>query len=281
MPDKNFLEEYSLFKKVNLAEAYPEEKIKYLPKPPINMYCKQCDSEQTFKMLNQYDELGEVVYPETIKANLNLILRVKYGCAACGESQHVFYIRFIKKLINEGKENEEEKYFLQKVFQDPPREPSVDKNLKKTLGKDIDYYKKGLISESQGYGIAAFAYFRRIIENIIDDLLSMIPNLMEDEEKEKYMEALEKTKKEHVAADKIKLVKDLIPKVLMPDDQNPLSIIYGVLSNGLHKEEDDDCLEKAEIIRSSLVFLVRQIKNTQSESKDFTQRMKNLLEKKS
>lgn len=63
------------------------------------------------------------------------------------------------------------------------------------LGEREETFKKGLTCESQGYGIGAYAYYRRIVEEVIDELLDGIADLMSGEDKEKYMEALEEKKK--------------------------------------------------------------------------------------
>ena len=49
---------------------------------------------------------------------------------------------------------------------------------------------KGLVSESQGYGIGAFAYYRRIVEEIIDEMLKQIGDLISGVDKERYAAAL-------------------------------------------------------------------------------------------
>jgi hypothetical protein len=80
-------------------------------------------------------------------------------------------------------------------------------SLEKTLGKHSKTFRKGLICESQGYGVGAFAYYRRITEEIIDELLASIADLIEVDNKEQYLEALEKTKQTRVTQEKI----DLLP----------------------------------------------------------------------
>ena len=56
------------------------------------------------------------------------------------------------------------------------------------------FKKRGLICESQSYGIEAFAHFRRVVEELIDSLLNDIADLMSGDEKEKYLQALEQAK---------------------------------------------------------------------------------------
>ena len=42
--------------------------------------------------------------------------------------------------------------------------------------------------------VGSYAYFRRITENIIDELLQSVSVLIEQEDKEKYQEALERSR---------------------------------------------------------------------------------------
>jgi len=157
----------------------------------------------------------------------------------------------------------------------------MDKNLEKTLNKHSQTFRKGLVCESQGYGIGAFAYYRRITEGIIDELLDSISELIEDEHKSEYLIALEKAKKTRVTQEKIDLVKDLLPTILRPNGMNPLGVLHSELSEGLHASTDEACLENANHIKSILTFLINQIIQSKEASKSFTSSMKSLLEKKS
>jgi len=148
------------------------------------------------------------------------------------------------------------------------------------LGKHQALYRKGLISESQGYGIGAFAYYRRILEEIIDGLLEQVEKLLASSEKESYLAALENVKKTRIVAEKINLVRDLLPPILCPDGKNPLSLLHGILSEGLHADTDERCLELAVETREILIFLAATIARTSNEAKIFTMKMQSLLEKK-
>lgn len=137
-----------------------------------------------------------------------------------------------------------------------------------------------MVCESQGYGIGAYAYYRRIIESIIDSLLDSIADLIVEGEKQRYLKALEKTKKTTIAQEKIDLVKDLLPEILRPDGMNPLNLLHTTLSEGLHAKTDDECLEIAGSIREILIFFVNRILQTKQTSKKFTTSMRKLLDKK-
>ncbi len=167
-----------------------------------------------------------------------------------------------------------------KVGQFPPWEITGDPQIEKLLGKHADHYKKGLVCESQSYGIGAYGYYRRIVEEIIDGLLDDISQLLTGEELKAFEGALAKTKQTIVAQEKIELVKDLLPPILRPDGMNPLGVLHSSLSEGLHAESDEACLAQAAIIREILLFLVNQVVASKATAKSFTTGMRKLLEKK-
>lgn len=261
MPNSKFLEEFPLYRKFKCEIP---EYLSIIPTPAIHMYCGRCKSEQTFRMSNRYSEVKGDTFSQSVTA-----VRAEYTCAACGIYQRIFLLKFSDDL-----------HYVMKVGQEPPWEISVGKNLEMTLGDHVDYYKKGLVCESQSYGIGAYAYYRRITEEIIDELLGSILDLIDGEEKQKYKDALEETKKTKVTEEKIELVKDLLPVSLRPEGMNPLSVLHGALSEGLHDKNDEECLEIAVEIRESLVYLTGQIIESKKTSRQFTERMRKILEKK-
>lgn len=240
---------------------------KEIVKPAVNFFCPICKSQQTYNMSNDFESDG-----------LNFmgkIYEAVYRCAGCNANTRTFFV-----YISGKKDGDEMKMYMEKVGQYPSWTIELDKELENILGKHADFYKKGLINESQSYGIGAYAYFRRITEEIIDKLLDSITDLIEEKDREAYAEALEKTKKTRNTQEKIDLVKDLLPTSLKPEEMNPLGVLHSALSEGLHNGTDEECMEKAEIIRNILVFLVNRTIRMKSESSEFTDGMKKLLSKK-
>ena len=240
--------------------------------PAINGNCPTCKQMQTYNMENTY---GENEYVPS-----GHIFQLIYKCAGCGRNTKRFFIYFFNKNIKNKDDKDVETLFMKKIGQYPAWGIEVDKELEKVLGNGKEYYKKGLICESQSYGIGAYAYYRRITEDIIDELLNSIYDLIDEREKEKYKKALEDVAKTRVASKKIELVKDLLPQSLRPEDLNPLAILHSSLSVGLHGQSDNACLEKADDIKSVLTFLVNQISKHKESSTQFTDSMRKLLDKK-
>jgi hypothetical protein len=266
MPDKTFLENYPLYRKFRV-DTLPSTLDKW-PTAGINMSCSACKSNQTFVMTNSYYEnLSYSNYPSD-----GVNVRLVYVCTHCQKFERLFHVKA-------GKEKQGGWYM--KIGQFPAWQVSGDQNIERLLGGHASYYKKGLICESQGYGIGAFSYYRRIVEETIDELLDEIADLLLGEELDVYRLALEETKKTIVTAEKIELVKDLLPTILRPDGMNPLAALHSVLSEGLHAQSDEDCLDLAENCREILVFLVNQVAASKQTAKAFTASMRKLLDKKS
>ncbi len=262
MPNRKFLEEYPLYRKFRLKLP---ELLNELPQISINMRCENEGSNETFTMPRGY------LHPnlESQQPCVGATREVEYFCQSCGEYVRYFMLEF-------GKDSEGD--YVMKVGQAPPWDIDPDVAVEKMLGARSDYYRRALVCESQSYGIGAFAYYRRIVEEIIDELLLGITDLVEnDEQKEKYQQALEQTKKTKIAQDKIALVKELLPDSLRPGGMNPLSLLHEVLSEGLHGQTDNRCMELSSDVRGVLEFLVNQTATTKVAKVTFTESMKRLL----
>ena len=264
--NKDFLENYNLYQKYRIG--IPDDIRDFqsnFGKASVHMDCEICNSEQTFIMKNNYVPPFDTEYNAHGK-----ILHLNYKCAGCGVFQRVFSIKVSDKLE-----------YLMKIGQYPKTDISIDKSISKALGEHEELFKKGLICESQSYGIAAYTYYRRIVEKVIDELLDDITDLVDASDKIQYEEALKKTKETSFAKDKIELVKDLLPTSLKPNGMNPLGSLYGILSEGMHSKSDDECIEIAGHIKTILVFFIKQVIQSKQESKEFTTSMKKILAKKS
>ena len=263
---KEFLEDYSLFRKLKL-DSDLSERVDYWYKVPINMHCSLCESNQTFNMTNAFQDDG---FEEWVLEAPDRVFHLKYICQSCKTFDRRFFIYVNKEMDT-----------CYKVGQYPEWEIKMDKNLEEIIGKHSKTFRKGLVCEAQGYGIGAFSYYRRITEEIIDELLDSIVDLIDEKDKEEYMSALQQTKQTRVTQDKINIVKDLLPLILKPNGVNPLGVLHSELSEGLHAETDEDCLEVANHIKSILTFLINQIIRTKEQNREFSESMKSLLNKKS
>lgn len=277
MPDVEFLEKFPLYTKFKSHQA--TKALNDIAKVNINMSCEKCKEIRTFNMVNDYSQniptfrisyftMGFSSPTGADEKEARSILFLEYLCASCKNFFRYFVIR-----------RNENMGFFQKIGQYPPREITIEKELNDILSDLVVLYKKGLMNESFNHGIGAFAYYRRIIEDIINNLLEIIPDLMNGEEKEVFLKALEKIKTTKQTDKKIALVKDLLPPILMPEGFNPLKTLYDILSEGIHGKSDEECLEKAILIRETLNFIVKKTLQSKKEQIEFTEKMKSLLKK--
>lgn len=267
MPDKKFLETYPLYKPFDYEAPPSMENINH---PSIKSFCRTCEADQTFQHSIAIDSVRRALMSLTAEHDpAGLCIFVGYKCAGCSKENMIF----LMKIADDRKS-------VMKVGQDPAWDISGDKNLEKLLGTHRSYLRRGLICESQGYGIAAFAYYRRITEEVIDELLNDLGDLIPEEDKKTYAAAFEKAKKTRQTSEKIQLVKDLLPAEIIADGMNPLGILHSALSEGLHAETDEECLDEAEIIREALIYLSGQISEAKSKRMKFTSNIRRLMDKK-
>ena len=72
----------------------------------------------------------------------------------------------------------------------------------------------------------------------------------------------------------------MLPAILRPNDTNPLKALHGILSEGLHAQSDEECLEFAVVVRTTLVFLASQVAASAEAGREFSESMKVLLARK-
>jgi len=273
MPDKTFLEEYPLYRKFWCSVP---ANIKNVPHPALNMDCPACRTPQTFvhfwdeSRIDQCPPMASITGDDLPPISPAREIRgFHYRCSACQNRSLHFYLYFSEKLD-----------YVMKVGQYPPWSIEPKKNLREVLGEHLSEYKKGLACESQAYGVGAFAYYRRIVEGMIDELLGDIGGLLEGEANHaEYMKRLDSVRGSHIAADKIDIVKELLPSVLRPSGINPLSTLHTALSDGIHSKTDEDCLDVAVLVRESLTFLIAEVRERRNRATDYVSTIQKLRKK--
>ena len=257
---QEFLQTFALHKPLKLDSPNDFRDYKW---PALRMNCRKCGTEQTFVVAP--GEIRRRSFPD----NDHLAL-VQYTCAGCDSANQFFFLR-----ITESGDT------ITKIGQYPTWSIAVPKALEQALGNRVEFYRKGLASEAVGYGIGAYGYYRRVVEEIIDELLDGIGTLIEEESrKQEYMIALAQTKSTRQTEEKARLVKDLMPGQVKVQGMNPLGILHTALSEGLHNRSDVECLYLAVEIRAALDFLITRLAQAKEEQKKFTDSMRRILEKK-
>lgn len=167
---------------------------------------------------------------------------IRYRCRNCEESQKVYAIAF--------EPVEDTAADLRKLGEQPPFGPPLPSKLISMVREDRELFAKGQRAENQGLGIAAFAYYRRIVENQKNRLLDEIRKVAERENPNPELLAqIEAAKQERKFAAAVDKIKRGLPSSIAVHGTNPLTLLYGVLSANLHEESDESCLKLATAVR--------------------------------
>ena len=196
---------------------------------------------------------------------------VTYVCRNCGKTKKIYAFSsvFDKKGIDAT---------LYKFGEDPPFGPHTPARVISLIGPEREYYLKGRRAESQGLGIAAFAYYRRVVENqknrIFDEIIRVAEKIGA---KSEIIEDFMAAKAEVQFSKAVGVIKHGIPQALLINGHNPLSLLHSALSEGLHAQTDDQCLELATSIRVVLTDLVDRLAGALKEEATLNAAVSRLL----
>lgn len=232
----------------------------------INLQCPTCaDARRTFAILND----GENRRSDSVDVLADKTGLLPFECTYCQEQRCAF-------LVHVGKTEETAEWYLIKAGVWPSARPAPSAELAKGLGAAKELFIRGLTAQKFGFGIGAYAYYRRVTEDIIERLLADLRQYAEEAGDTELVKAIDETASETQASKQIAVVKDLVPKVLRPGGMNPLGALYDALSDGLHGRTDDECLERAEALRVTIEFLVTRLESLVTTPKQYVEAMKKL-----
>lgn len=147
-------------------------------------------------------------------------------------------------------------------------------------GGDKDLFLKGRQCENQGLGVGAFSYYRRVVESKKTALIHEILKVAETvNAPQATKDALNAAMKEHQFKTSVDMIKDAIPETLLINGNNPMTLLYSALSDGLHDRDDEHCLELAMSIRVVLSDLVQRVSEARKENDELKKALTNLATK--
>ncbi|PCJ84676.1 MAG: hypothetical protein COA57_08840 [Flavobacteriales bacterium] len=288
----DFLSKRPLFSKTKAVSDFEKRDYNYshpldFNDKPFKFKCPNEKETQTFRTVVMVQHslysrtINDVInadelpkYFDEKSKSLNLTIHLSGSCQSCDAS-----IDFLVNAYSDKSWDERDNglnIFIQKIGQFPPYEISPDKTVEKYLVKeDYDHYKKALVNLSVSYGIGAYAYFRRIIENEIKRIIEDI-STMDFDGAEKIKEALESFELDHQMANLIDVVNKYLPKSLTELGDNPIRLLYKQLSGGIHSFSDEECLQKAEMIDIILTYVIKKINEEKYQIANVKEAMKKL-----
>lgn len=224
----------------------------------IQGFCSQCNADKPFHNTLENDRIGFLLGHEDIIYSV-----VRFGCVTCQNQEMSFWLRFEQK--------DGSVIGVKKIGQFPQKELPRSKALSKFFKTDKEEYNKAVICIANGYGVAAYAYMRRIVEN---NILSLLEQILEDVAADSDIaKSIGELKVTSPMSDRIKIANNALPEYLKPDGFNPLGQIYGLLSDGVHSLPDNECLEKAENIQACLEFMISELAAHKQNKEDFKKRL--------
>lgn len=216
--------------------------------PELYLDCEdeQCNGFRNFQCTGDY--------PIPLPPDRSQCLFLHFMCRNCQRSTKTFSL-FITH-PSQGRVQGE----VFKFGEMPPFGPRTPARVVSLIGPDRDLFLKGRRAENQGLGIGAFAYYRRIVENqkgrLIDEIIKVAKKVGGTPE---LIEELEAAKKETQFKSAIDCIKHGLPTVILINGHNPLLLLHSALSEGIHAQTDESCLELATSIREVLFVLAEKI----------------------
>jgi hypothetical protein len=256
---------------------------------PFKFVCPEEHIEQTFKtelIENTYPRISSIIrehsdqLPYTFDSQtrkLDFKVHVQGVCQSC-KARIDFLIRAISDKEWDRRE-EGLNITIQKIGQFPSYEIGLNTTLKKYLNEEDQYnYKKALVCLSISYGIGAYAYLRRVIENEIKRIIKDIAEL-EFDGVEFVRTAYENFKVDFQMSKIIEVINKHLPISLKELGDNPVRLLYEQLSGGIHEFTDEQCIEKAHSIDILLNYVIKKINEEKYQLSDVKKAMQNLRKK--
>ncbi len=210
----------------------------------------------------------------TISENAFKFFYLHYQCSNCQKTTKVFSLAARK---NEHTYSGE----CYKFGELPPFGPPTPARLLQLIGPDRDTFLKGRRCENQGLGIGAFTYYRRVVENQKNRILGEIIKVSEKiGTKPDAIKALNAAIAETQFSKALAIAKDAIPESLLINGQNPLLLLHGALSDGIHNRSDEECLEIASSVRIILAELSERLSQALKDEAELTKALSTLMSRK-
>ncbi len=203
-----------------------------------------------------------------------------YGCMSCRRSRIVFMLALViikkeetpARISGHLPDVHLVSYAIEKTGQYPAWEAPLSRTLSKALGKEgRTLFIKGASSLRAGRGIGAVAYFRRIIENHVDDILRMVAESAAVAGDSAAIEQIKEAGKNLYASDRLRIAAQHTPPHLKPGGHSPLDVMYGAFSEGLHALSDEESAEVATKLLESITYFFEMWQENKDRAERFAQ----------
>lgn len=236
--------------------------------PEIQLHCPQetCNGKRFFRCIDKTRQ--------RVKEDSFGFFYVEYACSNCQKERKTFSLAAKKaKSIDSGE--------VYKFGEVPIYGPPTPARLIKLIGPERELFLKGRRCEDQGLGIGAFVYYRRVVESqksrILGEIIKVSEKLNIPSE---HTSILKGAQKETQFSRAMESVKDVVPQSLLINGYNPMLLLHKALSQGLHNQTDESCLENASSIRIVLAELADKLSQALRDEAELNNALTRLMAKK-
>jgi hypothetical protein len=235
--------------------------------PDLKLHCDTCNGDRVFRF-SEGDR-----YLRTDSSWTNMF--INHRCSNCQQDYKMYSLQ-INTTADDLRHGEAHCY---KFGEMPPFGAPTPNRLLRLFGKDSSVFLKGRQCENHGLGIGAFGYYRRVVESHKDQLFDEIIKVSNKIAPE-LVPNLEAARKENQFLKAVEAVKDGIPQSLLINGHNPLTLLHAALSEGLHAQTDEQCLELAHHVRVVLSDLVERMSQAMKDEAELNAAITRLMSKK-
>jgi hypothetical protein len=216
------------------SEATANRPNKLLLPAKLSLYCRKCAGDRFFSLKGDaYFGVGETFLQDFIV----------YKCNNCQMSTKTYSIRASRTA-------ETHSGSASKFGELPPYGPTISAELQALLGDSLPLFQNGLKCESEGLGIGAFSYYRRVIEaqrdKLFDQVILVAKKLGAPEDVAKELASAKADRQFTVG---LKVIRGGPLQALYIDGHNPLTLLHDAISEGLHGQSDQENMQSAQTIR--------------------------------
>jgi len=275
-----FLATGSLYTKEEfVAVRAATDPIEWFLPPEIRLTCEseKCDG------MASYWELASVSGDIPPGAVGGLV----YSCRTCGAEFHVWFrwevlptgenlaklqgIQYAPVSINVALR-------FEKVGQYPALSIDIPPDLEKALGPEhATLFRRGLLSLNHGFGIGAHGYFRRVVEETMDEMLTLLAAALKEGGADvETIQRVEAAKREKAFDKKAKVAADALPDHMKPGGFNPFARLHTFYSEGIHAKTDAECIALVGQMRDALDAIFTKLKTQVSAERKYLEAAKRL-----
>jgi hypothetical protein len=259
VPFGTFLEEYPLNALQTVGDYYsdtqrPDFNRYEKSTPALRLFCNKCSGMRNFEGKWEHNRHISKSTPKTDS--------LAYTCRDCQE-----FVKYYFLLSDPIPDSTNGKAI--KLGEYPELNIDIPSSLPGLFGLDYPYFIKGLKCEKQGFGVAAYVYYRRVVENqknrLLDEIIKVANKVGASAD---IIKKLTDARQETQFKKALDMAGSSFPETLLVDGQNPFTLLHKALSIGIHSEDDGRCLQLAHNIRVVLTDLSVRMKIALSETKE-------------